>query len=138
MTTTSERTATLTALVAAEIRAWMGRLDVRQSELARRMGENDQWLSTRLKGRTPIDINDLQRIAKGLGLGVHELLPSPEIAARAADPRAMARYLTLAVPTTNRPPRPPDNRPSGHPVDKRPPKVGRTSYLSRTRKYSTG
>lgn len=52
MTTTPERTATLTSLVAAEIRAWMGRLDVRQSELARRVGETDQWMSMRLKGRT--------------------------------------------------------------------------------------
>lgn len=76
MTTTPERTATLTSLVAAEIRAWMGRLDVRQSELARRMGENDQWMSTRLKGRTPIDLNELQRIAHALGLSVLDLLPA--------------------------------------------------------------
>lgn len=76
MTTTPERTATLTTLVAAEIRAWMGRLDVRQSELARRMGEKDQWMSMRLKGRTPIDLNELQRIATALGLGVLDLLPA--------------------------------------------------------------
>lgn len=54
----------------------MGRLDVRQSELARRLGENDQWLSTRLKGRTPINLNELQRIAQALGLGVLDLLPA--------------------------------------------------------------
>lgn len=76
MTTTPERTATLTSLVAAEIRAWMGRLDVRQSELARRMGETDQWMSMRLKGRTPIDLNELQRIAQALGLSVLDLLPA--------------------------------------------------------------
>lgn len=76
MTTTPERSATLTALVAAEIRAWLGRLDVRPSELARRLGENDQWMSTRLKGRTPINVNDLQRIADAMGLSVVELLPA--------------------------------------------------------------
>lgn len=76
MTTTPERTATLTSLVAAEIRAWLGRLDVRPAELARRMGENDQWLSTRLKGRTPINLNELQRIATALGLSVLDLLPA--------------------------------------------------------------
>ena len=75
MTTTPERTATLTALVAAEIRAWMGRLNVRQSELARRMGESDQWMSMRLKGRTPIDLNELQRIATALELTVADLMP---------------------------------------------------------------
>lgn len=75
MTTTPERTATLTTLVAAEIRAWMGRLDVRQSELARRMGETDQWMSMRLKGRTPIDLNELQRIADALGVSIVQLLP---------------------------------------------------------------
>lgn len=76
MTTTPERTATLTSLVAAEIRAWMGRLNVRQSELARRMGESDQWMSMRLKGRTPIDLNELQRIANALGIQAVELLPA--------------------------------------------------------------
>jgi hypothetical protein len=76
MTTTPERTATLTTLVAAEIRAWMGRLDVRQSELARRLGETDQWMSMRLKGRTPIDLNELQRVATALGLSVLDLMPA--------------------------------------------------------------
>lgn len=74
MTTTPERTATLTTLVAAEIRAWMGRLDVRQSELARRMGETDQWLSMRLKGRTPIDLNELQRMCSALGVNAVDVL----------------------------------------------------------------
>jgi transcriptional regulator with XRE-family HTH domain len=78
MTTTPERPATLSALVAAEVRAWMGRLGVRQSELARRMGESDQWLSMRLRGRTPLDINEMQRIAQALGVSVHDLLPPRE------------------------------------------------------------
>lgn len=75
MTTTPERTATLTSLVAAEVRAMLGRLDIRASELARRMGESDQWLSMRLKGRTPIDLNELQRIADALRVPVIDLLP---------------------------------------------------------------
>lgn len=98
MTTTPERTATLTSLVAAEIRAQMGRLEVRQSELARRMGETDQWMSMRLKGRTPIDLNDLNRIAWALGIGVHDLLPPPELAATAVvtPNRVTERYRSLA------------------------------------------
>jgi transcriptional regulator with XRE-family HTH domain len=132
MTTTPERTATLTSLVAAEVRAWMGRLDVRQSELARRMGESDQWLSMRLKGRTPIDVNELHRIAKALGLGVHQLLPAPEVAARAADVQAIAHYLAPTVRTIEQPTRPRDNRPSGHPFPSPTTGVRRTAHLPRT------
>lgn len=130
MTTTPERTATLTSLVAAEIRAQMGRLDVRQSELARRMGETDQWMSMRLKGRTPIDINELSRIAKALGLGVHQLLPSPDEAARAADPRITHGYATVPVQTPFLD-RPKDNRPIGHPGGVGTLTSGRTAYLGR-------
>lgn len=78
MTTTPERSATLTDLVAAEIRAQMGRLNVRQRELARRLGENDQWVSTRVNGRTPINLNELHRFAQALEVGVYDLLPPPE------------------------------------------------------------
>lgn len=88
MTTPEQGTATLTALVAAEIRAWMGRLGVRQSELARKLGESDQWLSMRLRGRTPLDINEILRIARALGVDLYQLLPSPEEVAQAADSSA--------------------------------------------------
>ena len=66
---------TYSAQVAAEIKAWMGRLDVRQAELARRLGQNDQWLSTRLRGTTPIDLNELAQIARALDVKVAELFP---------------------------------------------------------------
>lgn len=76
---------TLTQLVATEIKVAMARADVRQSQLARELGKNEQWLSVRLRGRQPIDLNDLALIARALGVGVHELLPSPEAAAAAAE-----------------------------------------------------
>ncbi len=72
----TDRAASLSADTAAEIRAWMGRLSVRQSELARRLGETDQWLSMRLRGNTPIDLDELSRIADALGVLVKDLLPS--------------------------------------------------------------
>lgn len=131
MTTMPERTATLSALVAAEVRAQMGRLGVRQNELARRMGENDQWVSSRLKGRTPIDLNDLYRFAKALGIGVYDLLPGPDEAAGAADPRAIAHYFAVPDRTTDhaaRTARPRDNRPPGRPAAAG---TGRTGYLPR-------
>lgn len=53
----------------------MGRLQVRQTDLARRLGENDEWLSKRLRAVTPINLNEMQRIATALGVGVRDLLP---------------------------------------------------------------
>jgi transcriptional regulator with XRE-family HTH domain len=109
----------------------MGRLDVRQTELARRMGVNDQWLSVRLKGRTPIDLNDLFRIAKALGVGVHQLLPPPEVVAGAADESATVAYLALTARMPDHTVRPRDNRPISGPPRSAPPGVGRTGYLAR-------
>lgn len=72
----TRRATTLTQAVAAEIRAVMGRNAVRQAELARRLGTNDTWLSVRLRGVQPIDLNDLQRIADALNVAPADLLPS--------------------------------------------------------------
>lgn len=84
MTTTPEqRTATLSELVAEEIRALMGRRRVSQAQLARGIGKTEMWVSLRLRGRQPIDLNDMMLIAGELGVGIHDLLPSPEVAARA-------------------------------------------------------
>lgn len=146
MTTTPERTATLTALVAAEIRAQMGRLNVKQAELARRMGENDTWVHARLKQGTPIDLNDLLRFARALGVGVHDLMPSAETADSAAlapkgrTPRRRGREDGLDSVTSayrimaDRPAfggRPPDNRPSGHPSATATTGVRRSALLPR-------
>lgn len=109
----------------------MGRLGVRQSELARKLGESDQWLSMRLRGRTPLDINEIWRIARALGVSVHQLLPPAEVVAQAADPSATVAYLALAgQPPSTRRPR--DNRPAGRPSGATTDGVVRTGYLSRT------
>ena len=76
----------LSSQVAAEIRAWMGRREIRQTQLAASLGVTDQWLSMRLKGRTPIDLNELQRIAWALDVQVVDLLPG---AARQAGPTTL-------------------------------------------------
>lgn len=92
MTITPEAsTKTLTQLVATEIRVQMARAEIRQSQLARDISKTEQWLSVRLRGRQPIDLNDLHLIARGLGVPVHQLLPPPEIAEGAAGPTAIAR-----------------------------------------------
>lgn len=91
MTMTPSEDATLSADVAAEIRAWMGRLQVRQSQLARKLGESDQWLSMRLRGNTPLDLNEVQRIADALGILVINLLPK-YATQRASSTEVTTRY----------------------------------------------
>jgi len=132
MTTTPEqRTATLSELVAEEIRALMGRRRMSQAQLARGIDKTEMWVSLRLRGKQPIDMNDLHVIAGALGVGVHDLLPPPEIAAGAARPSAIAQYLEPPERTTNRRRRPRDNRPIGHPKPGAMTGVHRTGYLPR-------
>ena len=88
MTQAHERTATLSEMVAEEIRALMARRKVSGRELSNKLGVSPSWISYRLSGKQPIDVNDLLRIANALGAGVHELLPSPEMAAMAVEPVA--------------------------------------------------
>lgn len=88
----------------------MGRKDVKQAELARRMGENDQWVSTRLRARTPIDLNDLLRFARALEVDPYELLP-PADAAAAAVVAPKRRYQARRDRGTPR-----DTRPAGYPA----------------------
>lgn len=131
---------TLTQLVATEIRVQMARADVKQSQLARNLGTNEQWLSVRLRGRQPIDMNDLALIARALGVSVYELLPSPEVADAAALPagriietyRALADLVTHGAIGTIR-----DavNRPKGR---RDPTGPGRTTRLPRTGLTSLG
>lgn len=128
----------LTQLVATEIKVAMARGDVRQSQLARKLGKNEQWLSVRLRGVQPIDMNDLHRIAEALGVGVHDLLPSPDVAAGAASPRSTHGYLTVTDSAALHTSRPRDNRPPGQPRGGSPTKGGRTTYLSRSRRGMRG
>lgn len=83
MTQAHERSATLSQMVAEEIRALMARRRMSGRQLAGKLGVSPSWVSYRLTGAQPIDVNDLAQIAGALGVGIHELLPSPEEAARA-------------------------------------------------------
>lgn len=131
MTQPNERTATLTQLVADEIRVTMTRQRASGRDLATRLGVSPSWVSYRLSGKQPIDLNDLFRIAKALGVGVHQLLPPPEVVAQAADVSATVAYLALAAQVGDHTTRPRDNRPAGR-AGAAP--EGRTGYLSRGRR----
>lgn len=47
----TERELSLNALVAAEIRAWMGRRELNQADVARKLGENEMWVYRRIRGK---------------------------------------------------------------------------------------
>jgi len=122
---------TLTQLVATEIRVQMARADVRQSQLAREINKTEQWLSVRLRGRQPIDVNDLALIAKALGVGVHDLLPAPDVAARATTRGLTEQYSQVPVQSPVHTGRPRDNRPPSRPRPVPANTGGRTAYLDR-------
>lgn len=77
MVTGSATAVRLSDAVAKEIRVALIRADLKQSQLAERMGVSEMWVSRRLRGAQPIDLNDLQRFAEALGVPVTDLLPAP-------------------------------------------------------------
>ena len=108
--TDTERVRPLTDRVADEIRAVMGRRRVRQNELARRLGVSEMWVSYRLNGRQPIDLNDLSQIAEALGVSADGL-----VTAAVKGPTLQQHQSTptgRALPPSRGTTRPP-NRPAG-------------------------
>lgn len=61
--------------VAAEIRAHLGRYNITGRELARRLDEQQNWVSRRLSGTVTITVNDLLRIARVLDVQPSALCP---------------------------------------------------------------
>lgn len=135
MTQANERTATLSQMVADEIRVAMTRRRMSGRELATKLGVSPSWISYRLSGKQPIDINDLARIAHALGVGVHELLPAPDVAAQASV-SVRNPFVTDRAPSphVHRPRAREVNRtdgPSGRTDSRRPVSPRRTSRLPR-------
>ncbi len=87
MTQAHERSATLSELVAEEVRALMARRRMSGRQLATTLGVSPSWVSYRLTGVQPIDVNDMHLMAGALGVEVHDLLPSREQASRAVAPK---------------------------------------------------
>lgn len=102
-----------------EIRALMGRRNINASELARRIGATQPYISRRLGGHIAFDLDDLEKISRVLQVEVAELLPRPAhgrtIATGGQDrPKGDTAY--YPTPTNGRPgrsiPRPRDTRPA--------------------------
>ncbi len=86
---TSETTEPLdprAVLVGNEVRAWLGRRDVSQSQMAARLGLARSAASRRMRGERPFSITELMEIADWLDISLSELL-GPDLAQARKIPR---------------------------------------------------
>lgn len=70
-----------TVLVGHNIRAELARRKKSQNTLAIHLNVSQSWVSARLNGRTPFDINELDAIAKFLDVPLSTFLPDSTSAA---------------------------------------------------------
>jgi transcriptional regulator with XRE-family HTH domain len=75
---------TITASVAAKVRAEMARQNVPQRELGRVLGLSQGAAWRRLKGDVPFDVAELAKVAELLRTPMTQFLPTPSIEAGAA------------------------------------------------------
>lgn len=74
-TDVAENATPLSAHIAEEIRALMGRRQINKVQLAKRLGVDETWVGRRLNGRQGFGVDDLPKIAAILGVSVADLLP---------------------------------------------------------------
>lgn len=92
--------ATLSDLVAEEIRVVMARRKLSARGLADLLGVSPSWVSYRLNGKQVIDVNELERIALALEVPILSLLPVTEVPHVAPSPESRRPR-----PASPRPPR---------------------------------
>lgn len=119
--------------VASEIKAMMARAGMTQTQLARELGVSMAWVSDRLRGRTIINLDELDLIAEILDVSIIDLFPryitrssDERLALLSQDRPDRGRRRRLRGEVTGRylGGRPPargaaDPRPAGHPPIKR-------------------
>ena len=112
----------LSDAVAKEVKVLLVRRDMKQGDLAAKMGVGEMWLSRRLRGAQPIDLNDLQLIAEALDVPAGDLLPRSgegRTVVVAGEPRESRRSTTVGNHTPTKRARSP--RPVGQPQRMVPP-----------------
>jgi transcriptional regulator with XRE-family HTH domain len=83
--------------VAEEVRATLGRRRMSGAELARQLGRSQTFVQKRLDGRQAFDVDDIEAVARILGVDPHQLLggsPFRSAAPQAGNPRDSARTMT--------------------------------------------
>lgn len=105
--------------------------------LAGVLGVSQTWMTTRLKGDVPIDLNDLERIAEALEVDIFDLLPrregrviatSPETRAFRAPTNGQPKATILTGPKG--PSRPPADSPDVPVTQRRPGRIRSTARLA--------
>jgi transcriptional regulator with XRE-family HTH domain len=76
---------TVTASVAAEVRAEMARQNVPQRELGRVLGLSQGAAWRRLKGEVPFDVAELAEVAKLLKTPISQFIPQLEVQSEPAE-----------------------------------------------------
>ncbi|MEE2568580.1 helix-turn-helix domain-containing protein [Pseudarthrobacter sp. J64] len=69
---------TVSERVAANVRAEAARLKMSQRHIAHTLGISQSSANRRYLGITPIDVNELYRLANSFGVPVAQLLPAEE------------------------------------------------------------
>jgi len=94
---TQMRSATsLSVGVGKAIRIELIRLDLNQAELASRMHKTEMWVSRRLRGAQPIDLNDLQEFATALGVKPEHLVAGAVVSSSASGGQTTVPSVELA------------------------------------------
>jgi hypothetical protein len=65
----------LSSRVAAEVRAEMARQRLSGARVAKALGWSPMYLSRRVSGQTPFDVDDLEALASLLGVAVMDFFP---------------------------------------------------------------
>src|SRR5262245_30870273 len=89
---TAPATTRLTDQVAEEIRALLGRRRLSASALAIRMGVTQRYISRRLTGEAPLDLNDIEMIARVLDVEPAKLLTNACYSRRVTNTRPSGRH----------------------------------------------
>ncbi len=72
---------TLADSVAAEVRAQLARRQLTGTALAAAIGKSEMYVSRRLRGGVAFDLEDVEQVARFLGVAVVDLMPAAERAA---------------------------------------------------------
>jgi len=113
MTTEAAQRTPLRTRVAEELRAVLGRRSMSRAELERRIGKAHPYLSRRLSGDIPFDLDDIERIAAVLDIQPFELLYSADGGPTLRYPHLADRVISR--PQDSRPPNRPDRGSTGSP-----------------------
>lgn len=123
-----QSTSSLSARVAEEIRVALVRRRMSGKRLAHETGMSQSAISARLTGVTPIDLNELEKIADVLGVDLRDLLPAR---ARDGGGTTNARYRQTAVAAPGYADPTLADRPSAYRLNDRSPAVAPTGRARR-------